>query len=197
MAEALPPLTWAGLAHLDFVFVHPFEDGNGRIARALAEKALERALGRPSLIALSREIARRRRAYYRVLKRANRSFDITRWLRWFAETALAAQRRSERRVACSVEQARMFRRLGDRLNPRQAKALRRLFLAEPEGFEGGLSAGNYGRITGATPATATRDLAGLVTLCALHRSGAGRRTRYRLALPPSPTEASLCASVGR
>ena len=182
------------MAHLDFVFVHPFEDGNGRIARALAEKALARALGRPSLIALSREIARRR-AYYQVLERANRSFDITRWLQRFAETALAAQRRSKRRVACSVEQARMFRRLGDRLNPRQAKALRRLFLAEPEGFEGGLSAGNYRRITGATPATATRDIARLVTLGALHRSGAGRHTRYRLALP-LPDEATSRDPVG-
>lgn len=109
-AEALPPLTWAGVAHLDFVFVHPFEDGNGRIARSVAEKALARALGCPSLIALSREIACRRGAYYQVLERANRSLDITRWLRWFAETAVAAQRWSERRVACSVEQARMFRR---------------------------------------------------------------------------------------
>ena len=194
-AEALPPLTWAGVAHLDFVFVHPFEDGNGRIARALAEKALARALGRPSLIALSREIARRRRAYYQVLERANRSFDTTRWLQWFAETTVAAQRWSERCVACSVEQARMFRRLGDRLNPRQAKALRRLFRAEPEGFEGGLSAGNYRRITGATPATATRDLGSLVTLGALHRSGVGRHTRYRLALPP-PDEASSRAPAG-
>lgn len=189
-AKGLPPLTWAGLAHLDFVFVHPFEDGNGRIARALAEKALARALGRPSLIALSREIARRRRAYYEALEKANRSFNITAWLRWFAETAVAAQRWSERRIICSVEQARMFRQLGDRLHPRQVKALRRLFRAEPEGFEGGLSAGNYRRITGATPATATRDLAGLVALGALRRTGAGRHTRYRLALPPSPDEAS-------
>lgn len=195
-AEGFPPLTRAGVAHLDFVFVHPFEDGNGRIARALAEKALARALGRPSLIALSREIARRRRAYYQVLERANRSFDLTRWLRWFAETAVAAQRWSERRVVCSVEQARMFRRLGDRLNPRQAKVLRRLFRAEPEGFEGGLSAGKYRRITGATPATATRDLAGLVTLGALHRSGAGRYTRYRLALALPPDEASLRTPAG-
>ncbi len=195
-AEALPPLTWAGVAHLDFVFVHPFEDGNGRIARSVAEKALARALGCPSLIALSREIACRRGAYYQVLERANRSLDITRWLRWFAETAVAAQRWSERRVACSVEQARMFRRLGDRLSPREAKALRRLFRAEPEGFEGGLSAGNYRRITGATPATATRDLAGLVTLGALHRSGAGRHTRYLLALPPPLDEASSRAPAG-
>ena len=79
------------VTHLDFVFVHPFEEGSGRIAPRLAETALARALGRRSLVALSREVARRR-AYYQVLERANRSFGITLWLRWFAETAVAAQR---------------------------------------------------------------------------------------------------------
>lgn len=187
-AERLPPLTWAGLAHLDFVFIHPFEDGNGRLARALAEKALARASGRPSLIALSRTISRRRRAYYDALERANRSLDLTDWLRFFGETVLAAQQWSERRLIRALDRARMFRRLGDRLNDRQQEALRRLFRAEPEGFEGGLSAGDYRRVTGATPATATRDLAGLVALGALRRTGARRHTRYFLNLPPFPDE---------
>lgn len=186
--ECLPPLTWAGLAHLDFVFIHPFEDGNGRLARALSEKALARSSGQPSLIALSRTISRRRRAYYDALERANRSLDFTDWLRFFGETVLAAQRWSERRLIRTLDQARMFRRLGDRLNDRQRKALRRLFRAEPEGFEGGLSAGNYRRITGAIPPTATRDLADLVALGALRRTGARRHTRYFLDLPPFPDE---------
>lgn len=187
-AEGVPPLARAGLAHLDFVFIHPFEDGNGRLARALAEKALARSSGGPSLIALSRLISRRRRACYDALERANRSLDITDWLRFFGETVLAAQRWSERRLIRTLDQARLFRRLGNRLNDRQRKALRRLFRAEPEGFEGGLSAGNYRRLTGATPATATRDLAGLVALGALRRTGARRHTRYRLDLPPFPDE---------
>lgn len=187
-AERLPPLTWAGLAHLDFVFIHPFEDGNGRLARALAEKALARASGRPSLIALSRTISRRRRAYYDALERANRSLDLTDWLRFFGETVLAAQQWSERRLIRTLDRARMFRRLGDRLNDRQQEALRRLFRAEPEGFEGGLSAGDYRRLTGATPATATRDLAALVALGVLCRTGARRHTRYFLDLPPLPEE---------
>ena len=69
--------TRAGIAHFHFVCIHPFEDGNGRIGRALAEKALAQSLGEPSLIALSRVIARRRTAYYDMLEAASRLLDIT------------------------------------------------------------------------------------------------------------------------
>ena len=78
----------------------------------------------------------------------------------------------------------MFDRLGDRLNPRQQEVLQRLFQAEPDGFKGGLSAANYGRITGAPPSTATRDLADLVAKGALRRTGERRYTRYWLNLTP-------------
>ena len=180
----LAPLTCAGAAHLYFVFIHPFEDGNGRIGRALSEKALARALGQPSLIALARTIFRRRRAYYDALKAANESLDITGWLAWFAGIVLEAQTWSERRLIRTVEQTRLFDRLRDRLNPRQEKALLRLFRAEPDGFEGGLSADNYRRITGTPASTATRDLSDLVAKGALRRTGARRYTRYWLDLPP-------------
>ena len=179
----LAPLTAAGAAHLYFVFIHPFEDGNGRIGRALAEKALARALGQPSLIALAQTIFRRRRAYYDALKAANESLDITGWLTWFAAIVLEAQIWSERRLIRTMEQTRMFDRLRGRLNPRQEKALLRLFRAEPDGFEGGLSADNYRRITGTPASTATRDLADLVAKGALRRTGARRYTRYWLDLP--------------
>lgn len=181
---AQSPLTRAGIAHLHFVCIHPFEDGNGRIARALAEKALAQSLGEPSLIALSRLIAGRRKAYYDALEAAGRSLDATDWLVWLATTVLDAQRWSVRRLIRSLEQTRMFDRLGDRLNPRQQKALQRLFQAEPDGFKGGLSAANYGSITGAPPSTATRDLADLVAKGALRRTGERRYARYWLDLPP-------------
>ena len=181
--DRLPALTWAGLAHFYFVCIHPFEDGNGRIGRALAEKALAQSLGEPSLIALSRTIARRRRAYYDALAAAGRSLDVTDWLTWFADVVLEAQRWTERRLIRVIEQARLFDRLRGRLNPRQEKALRRLFQAEPEGFEGGLSAANYRRITGAAASTATRDLADLTAKGALHRTGDRRHARYWLDLP--------------
>ena len=179
----LAPLTGAGAAHLYFVFIHPFEDGNGRIGRALSEKALARALGQPSLIALARTIFRRRRAYYDALKAANESLDITGWLTWFAGIVLEAQTWSERRLIRTMEQTRLFDRLRGRLNPRQEKALLRLFRAEPDGFEGGLSADNYRRITGTPASTATRDLADLVAKGALRRTSARRYTRYWLDLP--------------
>ena len=180
----LSALTRAGLAHLYFVHVHPFEDGNGRIARALAEKALAEALEEPSAIALSRMIAQRRRAYYDRLRDAGRSLEITEWLVWFAETILAAQTWSERRVIRSIEQAQLFDRLRGQLNERQKKVLVRMFRAEPDGFKGGLSAGNYQRIAGAAPSSATRDLADLVKKGALRRTGERRHTRYWLDLPP-------------
>ena len=181
--NGLPALTWSGIAHLYFVFIHPYEDGNGRIGRALAEKALAQSLGKPSLIALSRMIAQRRRAYYDNLEAANRKLDITDWLVWFAETVLDAQLWSERRIIRLIEQTRLFDRLRGQLNPRQEKALLGLFQAEPDGFKGGLSAQNYHRMTGAPASTATRDLADLVAKGALRRTGERRHTRYWLDLP--------------
>ena len=182
-SRAMPALTRAGVAHFYFECIHPFEDGNGRIGRALAEKALAQSLGEPTLIALSRAIIRRQAAYYAALESAGRSLDVTDWLLWFADTVLAAQTWGERRLIRLIEQTRMFDRLRGRLNPRQEKALLRLFREEPDGFKGGLSADNYRRITRASASTATRDLADLVAKGALRRSGERRHTRYWLDLP--------------
>ncbi len=181
--DRLPALTRAGMAHFHFVCIHPFEDGNGRIGRALAEKAIAQSLEEPSLIALSRAIARQRKAYYDVLEASSRSLDITGWLVWFAGIVLGAQTWSERRLIRLIEQTRMLDRLRGRLNPRQEKTLLRLFREEPEGFTSGLSAENYRRITGAPASTATRDLADLVAKGALRRTGERRHTRYWLDLP--------------
>ena len=179
----MPALTRAGVAHFYFECIHPFEDGNGRVGRALAEKALAQSLREPTLIALSRAIIRRQAVYYEALESAGRSLDVTDWLLWFAETVLEGQSWSERRLIRLIEQTRMFDRLRGRLNPRQEKALQRLFREEPEGFEGGLSADNYRRITRASSSTATRDLTDLVAKGALRRTGAHRHTRYWLDLP--------------
>lgn len=187
---ALPALSRAGLAHLYFVQVHPFEDGNGRVARGLAEKALAESLGEPSVIALSRMIGQRRRAYYDRLSYAGQSLEVTDWLTWFAEAILDAQAWSERRLIRSIQQSQLFDRLSDQLNPRQRKALVRLFREEPDGFKGGLSAGNYQRITGAASSSATRDLADLVEKGALRRTGVLRHTRYWLDVPSFPVSGS-------
>jgi Fic family protein len=176
----LPALTRAGIAHLHFESIHPFEDGNGRIGRAIAEKALAQGSGQPSLIALSPTLLAHRRRYYEALAQASRSGDVTDWLAWFAEMALAAQRRTLAQIALVIDKAKLFERLQGTLNHRQEKALLRMFREGPDGFRGGLSAGNYISITGASPATATRDLADLTEKGALIKVGERKHTRYYL-----------------
>jgi Fic family protein len=179
----LPALTRAGIAHLYFISIHPFEDGNGRIGRAIAEKALAQSLGQPTLTALAATILVRRKAYYAALEAANKSNDVTAWLSWFAAIAIEAQRRTIARVDFLIDKTRLLDRLRGQLNERQEKALLRMLREGPEGFRGGLSAGNYISITGASPATATRDLTDMVAKGALTRHGEHRHARYHVAIP--------------
>lgn len=181
--EPLPALTRAGTAHLYFECIHPFEDGNGRIGRALAEKALAQSLGQPTLTALAATILTRRRSYYDALEAANKQTEITGWLAWFAGITIEAQRRTLATIEFLLDKAALFERLQGQLNARQEKALARMFKEGPDGFKGGLSAGKYATITGASPATATRDLVDLVEKGALVRVGELRHTRYQLSVP--------------
>ncbi len=181
--EPLPALTRAGIAHLYFESIHPFEDGNGRIGRAISEKALAQCLGYPTLTALAATILIRRRTYYDNLELANKSNEITSWLAWFAGVALEAQKRTEARVEFLIDKTRLLDRMRGQLNERQLKALLRILREGPDGFKGGMSAGNYMTITGATPATATRDLADMVEKGALVRTGERRHARYYAAVP--------------
>lgn len=180
--NALPALTRAGIAHLQFVCIHPFEDGNGRIGRALAEKSLAQNLGQPSLISLAYTIEKKRKAYYDALEDSNKDNAITGWLRYFANTVLDAQDITIRRVDFLVAKARFYERMRGRMNERQEKAIARMFREGIDEFKGGLSANNYIGVTGAARATATRDLQDLVEKGALRRTGTLRHTRYHLAL---------------
>ena len=182
-ADPLPALTRAGIAHLWFVTIHPFEDGNGRMGRAVAEKALSQNMGYPSLIAVAHTIEADREAYYASLGRMNRTLVIADWLRWFGETVLAAQDYTIRSVRFLVEKNKFYGRIGDALNLRQSKALARMFKEGLSGFKGGLSADNYIRITKTSASTATRDLQDLVDKGALTRTGERKSTRYHLNLP--------------
>lgn len=181
-SNQLPVLIRAGIAHLYFVSIHPFEDGNGRIGRALAEKALAQSLGQPTLIALSHLIEKHKKEYYRALAQTNRSNEITGWLLYFGQTVLDAQAYTKQWIEFLIEKARLFERLRGELNPRQEKVLLRMFRAGPEGFSGGLSAGNYTRIAKTSRATATRDLNDLIDKGALFKTGELRGTRYFLAI---------------
>jgi Fic family protein len=178
--RAIPALTRAGIAHLYFVSIHPFEDGNGRIGRALAEKSLAQNLGHPSLIALAYTIERARKAYYKALERNNKDTEITDWLVYFGETIIQAQRNTIKRVDFYVAKARLYEKLRGQLNDRQEKVIARMFREGIDGFKGGLNAENYISITKASRATGTRDLQDLVAKGALTKTGELRHTRYHL-----------------
>src|SRR5271154_4165671 len=182
---ALPAITRAGIAHLYFESIHPFEDGNGRIGRAIAEKAIAQSFDDAILVALATTILAHKKGYYEALERANKQNDVKAWLTWFADIALEAQRRTITQVEFLIAKTKLLDRLRGQINERQQKALVRMFREGPEGFKGGLSAGNYGTITGASPATTTRDLADLTEKGALVRAGERKHTRYVLNLPMS------------
>ncbi len=182
-SEPLPALTRSGIAHLYFVSIHPFEDGNGRIGRAIAEKSLAQSLGQPTLTALDATILAKRKSYYTALEAANKDNEVTDWLIWFAATAIEAQRRTIALVEFLIAKTKLLDRLRGQLNERQEKALVRMLREGPSGFKGGLSAGKYISITGASIATATRDLADMVAKKALMRTGELRHARYHIGIP--------------
>jgi Fic family protein len=181
--KALPALTRAALAHLYFVCIHPFEDGNGRIGRALAEKALAQNLGQPTLIALAYTIERKRKDYYAELEHNNKELRIDDWMTYFANTVLRAQDNTIKRVDFYIAKAKFYEKFRDQLNERQAKVIARMFGEGVDGFKGGLSADNYISISKTSRASATRDLQDLVEKGALTKTGELRHTRYFLKLP--------------
>ncbi len=174
------PLVKAGIAHLYFVSIHPFEDGNGRIGRALAEKSISLSVGEPALISLSKTIEANKKLYYDVLEQNNKTCDITDWLVYFGETILEAQQDTLKLIDFIIEKAKFFDRYANQMNERQLKVVNRLFAAGPQGFIGGLSAENYTRIAKTSASTATRDLKDLLDKGILTKTGALKGTRYWL-----------------
>ena len=182
-SSPLPMLTRAGIAHLYFVSVHPFEDGNGRLARALVEKSLAQSLRMPSLSAISQTIHRKRKLYYDMLEASNTSNQIDGWLDYFSATLIEAQEHTIALVEFLISKTKFFDRFRNAFNARQDKAIERMFREGAGGFKGGLSAENYISITGTSRATASRDLSDLVAKGVLSRTGEGKATRYELNLP--------------
>ncbi len=138
----------SAIAHLYFESIHPFEDGNGRIGRALSEKALSQGLGQPTLLSLSRAIEAKRREYYDALKEGQQSNDVTPWVTWFVNMVLEAQTQAEELIDFTLKKTRLFDRVQGQLNDRQMQTLRRMLEEGPDGFEGGMSAKKYMTITG-------------------------------------------------
>ncbi len=179
----LPALTRAGIAHLYFESIHPFEDGNGRIGRAVSEKALSQGFGQPTIIALAHSILAHHRDYYAALEAANKGNGVNDWLRWFAAVAIEAQQRTVAQIEFVIYKTKLLDAVKGHINERQEKVLLRMLCEGPDGFEGGMNAKKYSTIAGTPPATTTRDLAGLVEAGALSRSGEWKHTRYLLNIP--------------
>ncbi len=195
--KSLSALTRAGIAHLYFESIHPFEDGNGRIGRAIAEKSLAQSLGQPTLIALATTILANRKSYYKALEAASKSNEITDWLAWFAGITIEAQQRTLALTEFFIDKTKLLDRLNGQLNERQQKALLRVFQEGPQGFKSGLSASNYIKITGASPATATRDLVDLIEEEALTRVGEHRHARYYLNITLRPIKHVTISNHGQ
>ncbi|MHB1946626.1 MAG: Fic family protein [Gammaproteobacteria bacterium] len=172
----------AAIAHLYFESIHPFEDGNGRIGRAIAEKALSQGFGYPVILSLSQAIETDKKAYYAALNSASKSNEITAWIRYFVNVILVALTEVEKQINFIIKKSAFFDAFKDVLNERQLKVVRRMMQAGTKGFEGGMSAKKYMSITDTSKATATRDLQELLAKQVLVQIGSGRNVRYELNL---------------
>ncbi|WP_221393814.1 Fic family protein [Dyadobacter sp. NIV53] len=170
----------SAIAHLYFESIHPFEDGNGRIGRVIAEKALSQTLGRPVMLSLSRKIEANRKDYYQTLETAQRSNKITGWINYFVGTIVDAQIETQLFLDFILKKSLFFDRIKDKINDRQLKVINKILEAGPTGFEGGMTAKKYMSITKTSKATATRDLQNLVEIGVLIAKGGGRSTTYSL-----------------
>lgn len=179
----------AGIAHLWFVTLHPFDDGNGRVTRALTDRALAQA-ERTSIryYSHSAAIMSKRQQYYDMLESSQRdSLDITSWLEWFLTVLIDAMQQGQMRFERVVGKTRFWQQHSQiALTERQIKVLNRLLDTWGEQFIDGINASKYMSIAKVSKATATRELADLVKKqCLIKQSGGGRSTRYEIAGGPS------------
>jgi Fic family protein len=175
-----PPLIRAGLGHLWFVTLHPFDDGNGRMARAIGDLLLARADGSAQrFYSLSAQIQRERKAYYDILERTQkRSMDVTEWLAWFLDALHRAVDQAQTTLDAVLTKARFWHHWATLpLNGRQVALLNKLL----DGFEGKLTSSKWAAIAKCSPDTALRDINDLQARGVLRRAdGGGRSTSYEL-----------------
>ncbi|MRS15904.1 DUF4172 domain-containing protein [Enterobacteriaceae bacterium RIT691] len=183
----IDPILRAAIAHLWFVTLHPYDDGNGRLTRALTDLALAQADNQSiRLYAMSVSILERRSQYYLILEQTQKgTLDITRWLLWFLETLDATLDNALTRVDSTLAKSRFWRRndaVRQLLSIEQLKVINRLLDGGESGFSEGISAGQYQKVAKVSKATATRHLAFLLEHGLLEKlPGGGRNTRYQIA----------------
>ena len=193
----LPGPIRAAVAHVWFEKIHPFDDGNGRVGRAISDHALSQALGRPTLACLATAINEDRNGYYDALETVGRGqFDLSGFADYFTRAVNRAQEIAVAEVAFVLGKARFYDRYGQRLNERQRKVTARIFREGRNGFSGGLSRKNYVSITRCSPATASRDLVDLLNMGALVSHGQGRSTRYDIVCPEPSAVARTAGGYG-
>ncbi|WP_313055180.1 Fic family protein [Pseudomonas lopnurensis] len=181
---SLDPFLRAGIAHFWFVTLHPFDDGNGRLTRAITDLAL--AQGEQQAIrfyAMSASILDDRAGYYRILETSQKgTLDITAWLQWFLATLLKSLEQALARIDRVLVKARFWQaHRSQALSAEQIKVLNRLLDGGEKGFENGISAAQYQAVAKVSKATATRHLSDLVEKgCLARLSGGGRSTRYQI-----------------
>lgn len=183
----LDPLLRAGIAHFTFVTLHPFDDGNGRLTRAITDLALAQAAPEATrLYAMSASILADRKGYYRVLESSQKgSVDITAWLTWFLSTLKASLHAALTQIDRLIDKTRFWNdHRTDDLSAAQTRVLNRLLDGGSRGFENGISASQYQAVAKVSKATATRHLVDLLDKgCLVRMPGGGRNTRYGIAPP--------------
>jgi len=188
--QRLPGPIRAGIAHVWFEAIHPFDDGNGRVGRAIADQALSQGLGFPTLGCLATAIEKNKKAYYAELASVTKGDgDLQQWLEFFTSMAAEAQQIALMQVDFVLNKTRFYDRFGAGLNERQAKVIDAMFRRGRQSIEQGLTPKKYMKIAKCPERTAHRDIAGLVKLLAIAKvpGTAGRSTRYALALGKPPT----------
>jgi Fic family protein len=182
--QEIDPLIKAGLAHLWFVTIHPFDDGNGRIARAIGDMALSKAdRSKQRFYSLSAQIQKERKDYYALLEKTQKgNLDATEWLAWFLACLLRALQEANETLSRVLVKTNFWRQwAGTPFNARQIKVLNRML----DGFDGKLTNKKWAAIGKCSSDTALRDMNDLVTRGVLHKTEAtGRSTSY--ALNPTP-----------
>lgn len=188
--SGVDPVLKAGIAHFRFVTIHPFEDGNGRIGRAIADMALARADGTSErFYSMSAQIEAERKQYYDILERSQRGrMDITFWLEWFLVCLGRAVDGAESNLASILRKAKLWEQINlEPVNERQRKVINRLL----DGFEGKLSTSKYAKLAKCSGDTALRDIKILLDRGILaQEDGGGRSTSYRLTEPPGDSKTS-------
>lgn len=182
--QNLPALVRVGLVHFWFITLHPFDDGNGRLTRALTDLALGQAYANSTrLLSLSVSILNNRKDYYEVLESCQKSdLDVSEWLLWFLDSILDSIQYSRNQIERSVFKTRFWKlHVQDGLGVEKIKVLNRLLDGGEKGFELGISASQYQKVAKVSKATATRHLSELMAKECLEKlPGGGRSTRYKI-----------------